>query len=144
MQSIYRLADLTIVAADRKDANAVMEDTKFSVTCKEKAAEPSLLAYREDEACPLGFGINTHRYLIPEYTKRKLSFPKDILSAFTGIMNGLGVFTDTGQDRLAGLPCKSMAEALLWLPIEQAEFRRRSPYTGPAMVIETAQEVFSS
>ncbi|KAF2740568.1 HET-domain-containing protein [Polyplosphaeria fusca] len=62
---------------------------------------------------------------VPDFTSRNLSFPSDILNAFTGIGNRFA--EAQGAALTWGLPEKYFAQALLWEPRDKAIRREETP-----------------
>jgi hypothetical protein len=75
-----------------------------------------------------GFGF--YAEIIQEYSWKGLSYPEDVMNAFTGILSALE--THSGWNFTHGLPEQLIDWALLWVPAGRHE-RRPPPQSGPLL-----------
>ncbi|GKZ88823.1 hypothetical protein AnigIFM59636_009359 [Aspergillus niger] len=75
---------------------------------------------------------SVYESLVEKYTERKLSYPADILNAFTGISSILSYEykMDGCEELIAGLPRREFLRYLLWSP-KETPIRRLPRVTGP-------------
>jgi hypothetical protein len=109
----------------RCEGGEYCEDTRV-VSNASKASKPEQppAAYDRNSTsllrgAPRGQGFKIFQDLVAQYSQRELSFPDNILDAFSGIINALRPFGDVDQYWIAGLPLKRLVESLLWLPTYQ-------------------------
>jgi hypothetical protein len=75
-------------------------------------------------------GFAFYAELIQEYSWKTLSFPEDVLNAFSGLLNALE--THSGWNFIHGLPEQLIDWALLWIPAGFHQ-RRPPPNSGPLL-----------
>lgn len=88
------------------------------------------------EALAWKHNFHHYKFLVRDYSKRSLSYPSDILFAFSGIQAHITAIT--GSDFVCGLPEAVIDAALLWysLNISTSERRVSSIYTLDSSLIQ--------
>ncbi|KAH8586951.1 heterokaryon incompatibility protein-domain-containing protein, partial [Bisporella sp. PMI_857] len=88
------------------------------------------------EALAWKHNFHHYKFLVRDYSKRSLSYPSDILFAFSGIQAHITAIT--GSDFVCGLPEAVIDAALLWYSLNNSTSERRvsSIYTLDSSLIQ--------
>ena len=73
--------------------------------------------------------LKDYQAAVQDYSRKRLSFPDDVLNAFEGVFNRFtksAAFRELSLEQTQGIPVNHMHQALLWFPSEEAVPRRCS------------------